>query len=117
MNMRVFVAGATGAIGRRLVPQLVAHGHQVVATTRNADKAQTRTMAAIRFLEQAVLDAPVDGLVLRYGNFYGPGSSESLIDLVRGRKMPIVGDGAGVWSWCHLDDAAGATVAALEAGL
>src|SRR3954451_13273137 len=40
MNMRVFVAGATGAIGRRLVPQLVAHGHQVTATTRNADKVQ-----------------------------------------------------------------------------
>jgi nucleoside-diphosphate-sugar epimerase len=84
---------------------------------RHPAKAQTQTMAAIQFLEEAVLAAPVDGLVLRYGNFYGPGSSESLIELVRGRKMPIVGDGAGVWSWCHLDDAAGATVAALEGGL
>src|SRR5262252_2388103 len=41
MNMRVFVAGATGAIGRRLVPQLVARGHQVIATTRSADKVQS----------------------------------------------------------------------------
>jgi len=80
-------------------------------------KAQTETFAALQFVEKAVLDAPVDGLVLRYGNFYGPGSSESLVQLVRARKMPIIGEGAGVWSWCHLDDAAAATVAALEAGL
>ena len=225
--MRVFVAGATGAIGRRLVAELVRHGHQVTATTRSADKvkllgalgadpaivdgldgaavgqavaraepeaiihqmtslaaradlrhfdrwfagtnalrtrgtqhllaagrasgvrrfiaqsytgwtnareggpvktendplderpakAQSETMRAIQFVEKAVLDAPVEGLVLRYGNFYGPGASDSLVELVRARKMPIIGDGAGVWSWCHLDDAASATVAALEAGL
>jgi len=225
--MRIFVAGATGAIGSRLVPQLVAHGHQVTATTKSAHKiealralgarpvlvdgldavavgeavaraepeaiihqmtslagtadlrhfdrwfagtnqlrtrgaqhllaaarasgvrrfvaqsytgwtnsrdgapvkteddpfdpspaaAQRETLAAIRFLEKAVLEAPLDGLVLRYGNFYGPGASDGLVDLVRRRKMPIIGDGAGVWSWTHLDDAAGATVAALEAGL
>jgi 2-alkyl-3-oxoalkanoate reductase len=224
--MRVFLAGATGAIGRRLVPQLVDHGHQVTATTRSADKTgllrglgaepvvvdgldavavgesvaraepeaiihqmsslagtpdmkhfdrwfattnelrtrgtehllatasaagverfaaqsytgwtnvreggpvksedepfdpsppkeQTRTLAAIRFLEQAVLDAPLEGIVLRYGSFYGPGASESLVELVQKRKMPLVGDGAGIWSWIHLDDAAAAAVAALEHG-
>jgi len=225
--MRIFVAGATGEIGRRLVPQLAARGHQVTATTRSAAKvellrglgadavivdgldgaavgeavaraepdaivhqmtalagtadlrhfdrwfsatnqlrtrgaqhllaaarasgvrrfvaqsytgwtnirtggpvkteedafdpspakAQTETMAAIQLLEKAVLEAPLEGLVLRYGNFYGPGASDALVEMVRKRKMPIIGAGAGVWSWLHLDDAAAATVAALEAGL
>jgi 2-alkyl-3-oxoalkanoate reductase len=225
--MRILVAGATGAIGQRLVPQLIARGHQVAATTRSGGKAellrsmgaepvivdgldaaqvgeavaraepeavvhqmtalsgtadlrhfdrwfagtnelrtrgteyllaaarasgvrrfvaqsytgwtnirsggpvkteddpldpapakaQTETMAAIRSVERAVLEAPLEGLVLRYGNFYGPGSSDALVNLVRKRKMPIIGDGGGIWSWLHLDDAAGATVAALEGGL
>src|SRR5207253_2377248 len=79
--------------------------------------AQAETMAAIQFLEKAVLDAPLEGLLLRYGNFYGPGGSDALVDMVRKRKMPIIGAGDGVWSWIHLDDAADATVAALDAGL
>ena len=223
--MRVFVAGATGAIGRRLVPQLVAGGHHVVATTRSMDKLeglraqgadaivmdglnafevgeavaraepdavvhqmtalagmsgdlrhfdrgftrtnelrtrgtdhllaaaeaagvrrvvaqsytgfsnsrdgspikteddpldphppaqQSQTLAAIRYLERAVLDAALDGIVLRYGNFYGPGASDPLLELVRRRKLPIVGTGDGMWSWIHVDDAAAATIAALE---
>jgi nucleoside-diphosphate-sugar epimerase len=225
--MKIFVAGGAGAIGRRLVPRLVARGHRVTATTRSPAKvellrgmgaepvvvdgldgaavgeavaraepdailhemtslagipdlrrfdrsfgvtnqlrtrgtahllaaarasgarrfvaqsytgwtnmrtggpvkteddpldpspakAQIETMAAIRFLEQAVLGAPLDGLVLRYGNLYGPGASDALVDLVCKRRMPILGDGAGVWSWIHVDDAAEATVAALERGL
>jgi nucleoside-diphosphate-sugar epimerase len=224
--MQVFVAGATGAIGRRLVPQLVARGHQVTASTRSPAKAdalralgaepvildgldpvgvgeavaraepdaivhqmtalagppdlrrfdrwfhatnelrtagtehllaaaraegvgrfvaqsytgwnnartggpvkteedrldpdpaaaQRESMAAIRALEALVTGAPLDGAVLRYGSFYGPGASEGLVDLVRRRRMPIVGDGRGVWSWSHVDDAAAATVAALEQG-
>ena len=224
--MRVFVAGAGGAIGRRLVPQLVARGHAVVASTTRADKLsglqalgaeavimdgldaasvgaavarsepevivhqmtalagivdlkhfdetfavtnelrtkgtdhllaaaeavgvrrfiaqsytgwpsgheggavateadpldlsppkhQSRSLEAIRHLEYAVLNAPLEGIVLRYGNFYGPGASEKLVEAVRGRKLPIVGDGAGVWSWIHVDDAASATVAAVERG-
>jgi nucleoside-diphosphate-sugar epimerase len=224
--MRVFLAGATGAIGRRLVPQLVVRGHHVTATTRSADKldrlralgaapvvvdgldavavgeavahaepeaiihqmtalagepdlkhfdrwfartnelrtkgtenllaaasaadvgrfvaqsytgwtnireggpvkteddpldpspakTQTESLAAIRFLEQAVLEAPLAGIVLRYGSFYGPGASESLVEQIRRRKLPVVGGGGGVWSWIHLDDAASATVAALERG-
>jgi nucleoside-diphosphate-sugar epimerase len=224
--MRVFLAGATGAIGQRLLPQLVARGHQVTATTRSADKldrlrslgaeavvvdgldavavgeavaraapdaiihqmtalagtpdmkhfdrwfavtnelrtkgtehllaaaraagvqrfvaqsytgwpnireggpvkteedpldphpakAQRESLAAIRFLEQAVVDAPLEGIVLRYGSFYGPGELEPLVELVRKRKLPILGSGDGVTSWIHLDDAAGATVAALERG-
>jgi nucleoside-diphosphate-sugar epimerase len=78
--------------------------------------AQRQTLAAIRFLERAVLDAPLEGIVLRYGNFYGPGASESLVEMVHKRRVPMVGDGSGVWSWIHLDDAATATVAAAEKG-
>lgn len=225
--MRVFVAGATGVIGQRLVPRLVAAGHEVVATTRSPGKtgrlralgaepvivdgldamavgeavgraepevvihqmtqigsvtslrdfdrqfevtnrlrtegidhllaaanaagarrfiaqsftgwpnirsgglvkteedpldqdpptAQRQTMQAIRHLETAVLDAsPVEGVVLRYGSFYGPGASDEFFGLVRKRKMPVAGDGAGVWSFIHVDDAAAATVAALDHG-
>jgi 2-alkyl-3-oxoalkanoate reductase len=224
--MRIFLAGATGAIGRRLTPQLVARGHQVTATTTSPDKvdvlrtmgaepvvvdgldaagvgeavaraepeavihqmsalagepdlrrwdrwfartnelrttgtenllaaarasgvkrfvaqsftgwpnireggpvkteddpldadppaAQAESLAAIRALEHAVLEAPLDGIVLRYGSLYGPGASESLVELVRSRKLPILGSGAGVWSWIHVDDAAAATVAAVERG-
>jgi nucleoside-diphosphate-sugar epimerase len=224
--MRVFLAGATGAIGRRLVPQLVAAGHEVTATTTTAKKVdllrglgaspvvvdgldaaavgeavararpeaivhqmtaldgppdlrrfdrtfaktnalrtkgtenlldaacsagverfvaqsyagwpsagsggglvtegepldpdplpgQRETHAAIRFLEEAVTQAPLTGIVLRYGSFYGPGASDEMVELVRRRRLPVVGDGGGVWSWIHVDDAAGATVAALERG-
>jgi 2-alkyl-3-oxoalkanoate reductase len=225
--MRVLVAGAAGAIGRRLIPRLVAAGHEVTATTRTAAKTerlrglgaeplvvdgldadavtkavadvrpdaivhqmtalagkpdlrrfdrwfattnelrtkgtdillaaardagvarlvaqsytgwtnactggpvkteddplephpprmQRESLAAIRHLEQVVPAAPLEGIVLRYGNFYGPGASEPLVELIRKRRMPVIGDGAGVWSWIHLDDAAAATVAALERGV
>ena len=224
--MRVFVAGGTGTVGRRLVPQLVARGHTVVATTRTPRKlddlralgaegvavdgldggavgsavadarpdvivhemtalagdpdikhfdrwfattnelrtkgtenllaaaaatgvgrvvaqsytgwtnvcsgaaiktendlldpkpasAQRESMRAIATLERLVRTAPLDGLVLRYGALYGPGASEPLVELVRARRMPIVGSGRGVWSWVHVDDAAAATVAAVENG-
>jgi nucleoside-diphosphate-sugar epimerase len=73
---------------------------------------QWEALAAIRHLEETVPAAPLEGIVLRYGNFYGPGASEDLVELIRKRRFPLVGDGAGVWSWMHLDDAAGATVAA-----
>jgi 2-alkyl-3-oxoalkanoate reductase len=225
-EMHVFVAGAAGAVGRRLVPQLVERGHRVTATTRArakleelralgaeavaldgldeaavADavaraqpdaivhqmtalagkpdprrfdrwfaitnelrtrgtdyllaaaraaevprfiaqgytgwtnprtggpvktetdpldpqpaKAQRRSVEAIRYLDRTVPEAPLTGIVLRYGNFYGPGASDALVELIRGRKFPVIGDGAGVWSWIHVDDAASAAVAALERG-
>ena len=79
-------------------------------------KQQSQTLAAIRYLERAVLEAPLEGLVLRYGSFYGPGASEQMLEVVRRRKLPIVGSGGGIWSWIHIDDAAAATVAALERG-
>jgi nucleoside-diphosphate-sugar epimerase len=224
--MRVFVAGASGAVGRRLVPLLVAQGHEVVATTRSPEKAdilralgadpmlldgldavavgeavaraepeavvhqmtalagmrslrrfdrefavtnalrtagtdhllaaaaaagarrfvaqsytgwanirsggpvkteddpldpdppsaQTETLAGIRYLERVVQAAPLEGIALRYGNLYGPGASEPLVELVRARRFPIVGDGTGIWPWLHVDDAASATAAALTRG-
>jgi 2-alkyl-3-oxoalkanoate reductase len=224
--MRIFLAGATGAVGRRLVPQLVARGHEVTATTRTAAKVdllrdlgaepvvvdgldavavgeavaraepdvivhqmtaltgaidikhfdkmfattnelrtkgtdhliaaataagvgrmvvqsytnwtnireggpikteddpldpqppaqQTQSLAAIRYQEKAVLDAPLEGIALRYGNFYGPGASDAMAEVLRKRQFPIVGAGTGIWSWIHVDDAASATVAALERG-
>jgi nucleoside-diphosphate-sugar epimerase len=220
-TMRVFVAGASGAIGTRLVPPLVDRGHQVIGTSRSADKAdQIRALGAdpvaldlldARAVRKAVLEAapdaivhqatalaelnfsrnfdrtfadtnrlrtggtdallaaareagvdrfvaqsyassrtareggpvkaeddPLDpappakaqqsfaamahlervvtefgGIVLRYGVFYGA-ANDGLIEPVRKRQYPIIGDGAGIASWIHLDDAAAATVLALE---
>jgi nucleoside-diphosphate-sugar epimerase len=224
--MRVFVAGAAGAIGRRLIPQLVAHGHRVTASTRgparveqlralgaepvivdgldatavgeaiarsepdaivhqmtalagkpnlrNFDKwfattnklrtagtehllaaaeaagvtkfvaqsytgwsnireggpvkteddpydpdpakYQRESIKGLQFLDRVVPAAPFEGIVLRYGNFYGPGASEAMVEMVRKRQMPIIGAGTGLWSFIHLDDAASATVAAVEHG-
>jgi nucleoside-diphosphate-sugar epimerase len=79
------------------------------------------TQAAIRHIEEAVLGARwTEGIVLRYGVLYGPGTSlapgEEQFELVRRRKFPLVGDGGGVWSFIHIADAAEATVAAIEHG-
>ncbi len=79
------------------------------------------SLAAIRRLEAAVTGAVwTEGIVLRYGAFYGPGTSMSpggeQFEMVRKRKFPVVGNGAGVWSFIHIADAADATVAAVEHG-
>jgi nucleoside-diphosphate-sugar epimerase len=81
------------------------------------------THAAIRYLERVVTEADdIEGIALRYGGFYGPGTSISLepigehVEIVRKRRFPIVGAGTGVWSLIHIEDAAVATVAALERG-
>jgi nucleoside-diphosphate-sugar epimerase len=229
--MRIFVAGATGAIGRRLVPLLVSNGHTVIGTTRTPSKTDAlraaganpvvldaldrdavreaviraepdvvvhqltalagftdfrkfdegfavtnrlrtegidnliaamkelevrrlvaqsfaglphariggpvkteddpldedppaglrRTLEAIQYLENAVLRTDgVEGTVLRYGGFYGPGTSLGeggfQLEGVRRRRFPIVGGGTGVSSFIHIDDAATATLAAIERG-
>jgi nucleoside-diphosphate-sugar epimerase len=228
--MRVFVAGATGAIGKQLVPRLVAAGHEVHGMTRSESKTamlqqlgavpvvadaldpdqvaeavgranpevivhqltaigsvdlrhfdrdfaltnrlrtegtdhllsagravavrrfvaqsavygfyartggpvkseedpldpappreQRAAMAAVRHLEEAVLGADwTEGIVLRYGAFYGPDTSLSAggeqFEMVRRRKFPLVGSGAGMWSFIHIADAAEATVAAVARG-
>ena len=230
--MRVFVAGATGAVGKRLVPALVAAGYDVVGTTRSAAKAdqiqsagaepvvvdvldadavhaavadaqpevvvhqatslaamgtnlrkfdeyfaQTnrlwregtdrllaaargagvrrlvvqsytgwpnvreggpvkteddpldpdppkacrQTLAAHRYVGETVPAADgIEGVVLRYGAFYGPGTTLSPdgihVKAIRKRQFPIIGAGDGIWSFVHIDDVAGATVAAVERG-
>ena len=224
--MRVFVTGATGALGRHLVPGLVAAGHEVTATTRtpgkvaqlreagaepvvvdgldreaviaavqaaapevivhqmtalagmrslrNPDKqfaatnalrtrgtdnllaaaarAGTRRViaqsyagagpdrrsgplkteedpsdllpirsavqgpAAIAYVDKTVpLEAP-EGIVLRYGGFYGPGASDFLLEMLRKRQVPVIGGGTGVWSFIEITDAAAATIAAVGQG-
>ncbi|MEH2445347.1 MAG: NAD(P)-dependent oxidoreductase [Nostoc sp.] len=227
--MKIFVAGATGAIGRLLIAQLLAQGHNVVALTRSLEKAQTlaeqgvesaiadvfdadAVKAAInsvqpevvieqltslpktytgesmgaaaalntrirregganvlaaaqaagvrRYLRQSIafwavpgtgladeetplafdaspavagdiltvteierrlLENPnIEGIALRYGFFYGPGTwfapDGDVAKQVRQQQFPIVGNGKGVWSWLHIEDAAIATVAAVERG-
>jgi nucleoside-diphosphate-sugar epimerase len=228
--MKIFVAGATGAMGRQLVPRLVVAGHEVVGTTRSESRtrqlydlgatpavldaldpeqvanaiaeaepdaiihqltsigglntrrfdrdfeltnrlrtegtdhllsaghavgvkrfiAQSYTgwpyartggpvkseddpldehpakemresFAAIKHLEDAVTRAEwTTGIVLRYGGFYGPGTSldngGEQLDMVRKRKFPLVGNAGGVWSFIHIADAAEATVAAVQRG-
>ena len=225
--MRVFVTGATGALGRHLVPGLVAAGHEVTATTRapgkvaqlreagaapvvvdgldreaviaavraaapqvivhemtalagmrsfrNPDKLFTATNElrtrgtdnllaaaaeagtrrviaqsyagpgpdkrpdvalkteedpldwrairsavlaprAIRHVETTVPAQALEGLVLRYGGFYGPGASDVLVDMVRKRQVPVIGGGTGVWSFIEITDAAAATLAAVGRG-
>ncbi|GIF47769.1 nucleoside-diphosphate-sugar epimerase [Asanoa ferruginea] len=224
--MRVFVAGGAGVLGQRLVPQLVARGHQVTATTTNAAKVgaierlgadgvvmdaldaaavgeavakaqpdaivhqmtglsrthggkpdlkhfdrwsrptiRLRTegtdhllaaaqatgvphfvaqgyanwngqrsggwvkteqdplelhegtaaytgMMALKHVEDVVVGA--GGAVMRYGGLYGPGATDDQVELIRKRQFPLVGQGTGYASWIHLDDAASATVLALE---
>ncbi|HEX6934625.1 MAG TPA: NAD(P)-dependent oxidoreductase [Streptosporangiaceae bacterium] len=225
--MRVFVTGATGAVGQHLVPGLVAAGHDVTATTRTpakvarlreegaepvvldgldrdaviaavqaavpevivhemtalagarsfrnpdklfavtnelrtrgtdnllaaAERAGTRRViaqsyagpgpdkpaggrlkteddpfdwrpiptmahgqAAIRHVEETVPRAAQEGIVLRYGGFYGPGASDEILHMVRKRQLPLIGGGSGVWSFIEITDAAAATLAAVDHG-
>jgi nucleoside-diphosphate-sugar epimerase len=228
--MRIFVAGATGAVGRALVPALVAAGHSVTGMTRSPEKAGAirragaepvvadglnaravraavisarpdviidemtdlatvtdlrhfdrafantnrlrtegtdhllaaaheadvkrfiaqsfcgwsfsresdavktetdaldpepprelaRTLDALRYLEQIVTKSiHLEGIVLRYGSFYGPDTgmfSRAMIEELRHRRVPLIGNGAGRWSFVHVEDAASATVAAIEHG-
>jgi nucleoside-diphosphate-sugar epimerase len=79
------------------------------------------TLRAIQHLESAVLQAHgIDGVILRYGGFYGPGNAIGeggiMVREVRRRRVPIIGGGTGVWSFIHIDDAARATLAAVERG-
>jgi nucleoside-diphosphate-sugar epimerase len=121
------------AVGvRRFVAQGVA-GYAAYARTGGPVKSEDdpldstpareirETAGAIRHLEEAVLGALwTEGIVLRYGAFYGPGTTlapgEEQFELVRKRKFPLVGDAGGVWSFIHVGDAAEATVAAVEYG-
>jgi len=94
------------------------HGEQDPLVLDQAPADFKRSARAIAELEDAVLGA--DGLVLRYGYFYGPGSAisrdGSMGEDLAHRRMPIVGKGQGVWSFIHVEDAAQAAVDALTRG-
>ena len=78
--------------------------------------AAARTLAAIRYVDETVpLKAP-EGIVLRYGSFYGPGASQILLDFLRRRQLPVIGGGTGIWSFIEITDAAAATIAAVDHG-
>jgi nucleoside-diphosphate-sugar epimerase len=120
VGVRRFVAQAVAGYGAYLRT-----GGPVKSEEDPLDPAPARemhdTLAAIGHLEEAVLGARwTEGIVLRYGAFYGPGTSFTpggeQFELVRRHKLPLVGDGGGVWSFIHVADAAEATVAAVEHG-
>jgi nucleoside-diphosphate-sugar epimerase len=119
VGVRRFVAQSNGAFTYARTGESVKHEHDPL------DPSPVRQMgpmvAAIEHLEKAVLGATwTEGIVLRYGAFYGPGTSmapgSEQLEMIRKRKFPVVGDGGAVWSFVHIADAAEATVAAVEKG-
>ncbi len=118
-GVRRFVAQSNGAFAYART------GGPVKSEEDALDPAPPREMrgtrAAIQYLEDAVLGARwTEGIALRYGAFYGPGTSlapgAEQVELIRKRKFPLVGDGSGVFSFIHVADAADATVTAVEHG-
>jgi 2-alkyl-3-oxoalkanoate reductase len=85
----------------------------------NPPASMRNSLDAMRSMERVVVEAEgIEGVVLRYGGFYGAldDMPPKFMETIRKRRFPIVGSGAGVWSFIHLDDAAAATVAALDHG-
>ena len=126
---RNLMRGASAAGARRLISQSIAWAYaptEGLWTEEDrlwleAPEPWGRSVNAVAALEEATLgDGGVEGVVLRYGFFYGPGSAYasdgSTAAMVRKRAFPVVGDGTAVYSYIHVDDAAGATVAALDHG-
>src|SRR4051794_26298505 len=121
---RNLVAAAVAAGVPKFISQSVAFAYTfepgVKAEESPIHGAATGEMgAAMESLEQQTLSAP-GGIVLRYGFFYGPGTAYSRdgqqIELIRKRQFPVVGGGKGAFPFIHVDDAASATVAAIERG-
>jgi len=127
----ILLEAARAANARRFIAQ--SYGNWVYGTDGSGLKTerdpldpnplpqQKESLAAIRHLEQAVTgDRAITGIALRFGSLYGPGTNMALrgefSDAVRSRKLPIIGDGAGVWSFLQIVDAAAATIAAIEHG-
>jgi nucleoside-diphosphate-sugar epimerase len=126
---RNLVAAAVAAGARRMVAQSIAFAYTPDGGLKTEDDPLfdaaphpwARSVEALHALEDAVTKTPgLEGIVLRYGFFYGPGSSYAgdgaQAAMVRKRRFPIIGRGDGVFSYIHVDDAAAATVAAAERG-
>jgi nucleoside-diphosphate-sugar epimerase len=124
-------AAAAEAGARRLLSQSVcffylstgkrAHDEDDPLLELPPDNPASRGTIALEALERATLETPgLEGVVLRYGYFYGPGvrsvPAGFSVDDVRRRRYPIVGEGTGIFSLVHIEDAAAATVAALDRG-
>jgi nucleoside-diphosphate-sugar epimerase len=124
------VNAASDAGARRIVCQSIAFAYAPAGGALKSEEAPLMTdaappfgeaLGAVEVMERMVLEADgLDGLVLRYGWFYGPGTyyaaDGTLAADVRRRRFPVVGEGSGVFSFLHVDDAADATVAAVERG-
>ncbi|WP_328306223.1 NAD-dependent epimerase/dehydratase family protein [Actinomycetospora sp. NBC_00405] len=118
-GVRRFVAQSNGAFTYMRTGGPVKDEHDPL--DRSPVRQMAPMIAAIEHLEKAVLGAHcTEGIVLRYGAFYGPGTSMAAgseqLEMIRKRKFPVVGDGSGLWSFVHIADAAEATVAAVENG-
>jgi 2-alkyl-3-oxoalkanoate reductase len=126
---RNLMRAAEGVGARRLISQSIAWAYapseglwaEDDRLWAEAPEPWGRSVAAVRALEEATLGSDsVEGVVLRYGLFYGPGtafaSDGSTAAMVRKRAFPVVGRGTAVYSYIHVDDAASATVAALDRG-
>jgi nucleoside-diphosphate-sugar epimerase len=124
------LAAASEAGARRVVAQSIAFAYAPKRTGLHdesdpifvdAPPPGGAVSSAVAELERQVTSAEgIEGLALRFGFWYGPGTAYASdghwADEVRRRRLPIVGDGSGVWSFVHVDDVAAATVAALERG-
>jgi nucleoside-diphosphate-sugar epimerase len=123
---RNLVAAAQAAGARRLIAQSIAfvyvYGGGVLHTEEDPLAVELGDIVgAVADLEEAVTGADgLEGVVLRYGYFYGPGTSYASdgaqAEMIRKRRFPIVGNGAGVFSFIHVDDAAAATVRVIDHG-
>lgn len=126
---RNLVQGAVNAGAGKIVAQSIAFAYEPTdgpvkdeddALWLDAPSAYRRSVEAIASLERQVMEAALDGIVLRYGYFYGPGTAYapegSIAAQVQARRFPVGGGGTGVFSFIHVDDAATATVAAIEDG-
>ncbi|MEH2519736.1 nucleoside-diphosphate-sugar epimerase [Bradyrhizobium sp. AZCC 1610] len=118
-------AGARRFIAQSFCGWTYSHGGESIKTEADAldpdpPEELRRTLQAIQQLEGAVAGSTSpEGIVLRYGSFYGPDTgmlSRAMIDQLRRRRVPLIGGGGGRWSFIHVDDAAAATVAAVERG-
>ena len=130
VGTRNLLDAARAARARRFVCQSIAFAYAPAAEPQVMDEEAplnleapppfSEGMRVIAEMERAVLDADLEGLVLRYGWFYGPGTyygeGGSMAADVRKRRFPVVGSGSGLFSFIHTDDAADATVAAVERG-